>query len=197
MSKSEAENIMSIEKFRELMKKCDYVDKSSELYIMFHKLAQDALKITVQINNAYHPPEELRELFSELIGKKVPDTFCLFPPFYTECGKNITLGENVFINAGCKFQDQAGITIGDGCLIGHNVTIATLNHDSNPAKRANMIPKAVKIGKNVWIGSNTTILPGIEIGDGAVIGAGSIVTKNVPANMIVAGNPAKIIKRAD
>ena len=189
------EMVMSIEQFRERMLRREYVDAGSELFIMFHQLTQEALKITMEINNKYHTPEELRELFSKLTGKRVPDTFSLFPPFYTECGKNITLGENIFINACCKFQDQGGITIGDGCLFGHGVTIATLNHEFNPENRASIMPNPVKIGKNVWVGSNSTILPGVEIGDGAIIGAGSIVTKNVPKNTIVAGNPARIIRK--
>ena len=188
---------MNIEKFRELMLKREYVKANSELAEMFHKLAQEALKITVEINNKYHTPEEIVELFSELTGHRVDKTFRLFPPFYTDCGKNIILGQNVFINACCKFQDQGGIIIGDGCLIGHNVTIATLNHETNPENRTNIIPSPVKIGKNVWIGSDSTILPGVEIGDGAIIGAGSTVTKNIPQNTIVAGNPAKIIKKID
>ena len=156
-----------------------------------------ATKITVEINNKYHTPEEIVELFSELTGHRVDKTFRLFPPFYTDCGKNIILGQNVFINACCKFQDQGGITIGNNCLIGHNVTIATLNHDFNPEKRASITPNPVKIGNNVWIGSDSTILPGVTIGDGAIIGAGSIVTKNVPVNTVVAGNPAKFIRKIE
>ena len=188
---------MNIEKFRELMLKRESVKANSELAEMFHKLAQEALKITVEINNKYHTPEEIVELFSELTGHRVDKTFRLFPPFYTDCGKNIILGQNVFINACCKFQDQGGITIGNNCLIGHNVTIATLNHDFNPEKRASITPNPVKIGNNVWIGSDSTILPGVTIGDGAIIGAGSIVTKNVPVNTVVAGNPAKFIRKIE
>lgn len=187
-------NYMDIEKFRELMQKQAYVEAGTELSEMFHNLAQEALKITVEINNKYHTPEEITALFSELTGKKVHESFRLFPPFYTDCGKNITLGKNVFINACCKFQDQGGITIGDNCLIGHNVTIATLNHDFSPKKRANITPRPVNIGDNVWIGSDSTILPGVTIGSGAIVGAGSIVTKDVPENTTVAGNPAKIIR---
>ncbi len=192
-----SEMIMDIEKFRELMARREYVDSSSELFIMFHELAQAALKITVEINNKYHTPEEIVDLFSELTGRRVPATFRLFPPFYTECGKNIIIGENVFINACCRFQDQGGIMIGDGSLIGHNVTIATLNHELDPKNRASIIPSPVKIGKNVWIGSDATILPGVEIGDGAVVGAGSVVTKSVPNNTVVAGNPAGIIRKIE
>lgn len=188
---------MNIEEFRLKMARKEYVDSTSGLLQKFHELSQEALKITSQINNSYHTPEEIRELFSKLIGKKVPDTFCLFPPFYSECGKNITVGENVFINACCKFQDQGGITIGNNCLIGHNVTIATLNHDFNPKKRANINPNSVTIGDNVWIASDSSILPNVVIGDGAIVGAGSVVTKNVPKNTVVAGNPARIIKEIE
>lgn len=188
---------MNIEEFREAMARREYVDSESGLLEEFHKLAQEAFKITTKINSGYHTKEEIRDLFSELIGKKVPDSFCLFPPFYSECGKNITVGENVFINACCKFQDQGGITIGNNCLIGHNVTIATLNHDFDPSKRANINPSPVVIGNNVWIASDSTILPGITIEDGAIIGAGSVVTKNVQKNTIVAGNPARVIKKIE
>ena len=137
---------------------------------------------------------ELRQLFSELIGQKVDDKFGLFPPFYTDYGKNITLGKGVFINEGCCFQDQGGIEIGDNALIGQQVVIATLNHDLAPDKRSNMIPAPVKIGKNVWVGAHATILAGVTLGDNAVVAAGAVVTKDVPANVVVGGFPAKIIK---
>ena len=188
---------MDLEQFYKDMKEQKPVIAGSELMVMFHKLSQEAMKITNQINNKYNSPEQIRELFSELIGKEVDKTFGLFPPFYTDCGKNIIIGKNVFINACCRFQDQGGIEIGDGCLIGHNVTIATLNHDFNPQKRANITSKPVKLGKNVWIGSDSTILPGVIVGDGAIVGAGSVVTKNVLPNTIVAGNPAKFIKKIE
>ncbi len=184
---------VNIEKFREIMATGKIVE--SDMLQVFHRLSQDALKITMELNNKYHTPEEIVELFSTLTGEKVDKTFRLFPPFYTDCGKNITVGKNVFINACCKFQDQGGIIIGNGVLIGHNVTLATLNHDERPEFRQNIYPKPIKIGNNVWIGSNATILAGVTIGDGAIIGANAVVTKDIPQNMVAVGIPAKVIRK--
>ena len=188
---------MNINDFLEYMQSQKVVETGSPVLEMFHKLSQDALKITMEINNKYHTPEELVELFSELTGKQIDSSFRVFPPFYTDCGKNITIGRNVFINMCCKFQDQGGITIGDGCLIGHNVTLATLNHDINPKNRQAILPAPITIGKNVWIGADVTVLSGVTIGDNSIIGAGSVVTKDVPPNCISAGNPCKIIRYID
>ena len=168
------------------------VTAESPVHQTMHLLSQEALRITMEINSRYHTPDEINALLSELTGE--PVSVGLFPPFYTDCGKNIHLGKGVFINAGCKFQDQGGIWIGDGALIGHNTVLATLNHGLLPEERHDLIPKPIRIGKNVWIGSNSTILPGVTIGENAVIGAGSVVTKDIPANMIAVGTPAKVIK---
>lgn len=166
----------------------------SEAHRFMHSVSQEAMKLTAEINGSYHTPEELRELFSRLTGKPVDESFGIFQPFYTDCGKNIHVGKNVFINMGCKFQDQGGIFIGDGALIGHNVVLATLNHAESPADRASMIPAPIHIGKNVWIGANATVLPGVTIGDGAIVGAGAVVTRDVPENTIVCGVPAKVLR---
>ena len=156
--------------------------------------SQEAQKITCELNYKYHDLDEIRELFSKLIGRKVSDDFRVFPPFTTDFGKNIHLGKNVFINSGCRFQDQGGIYIGDNVLIGHNVVLATLNHEENPQKRGNLIPAPVKIGNDVWIGSNVTVLSGVTIGDGAIIAAGAVVTRDVESNTVAAGVPARYIR---
>ena len=126
--------------------------------MMFHQLSQEALKITAEINGKYHTPEQLHDLLEQLWGREVPKTVGMFPPFHTDCGKNTVVGERVFINMGCKFQDQGGITIDEGALIGHNVVLATINHDLDPAKRQSMSYAPIHIGKNVWIGANATVL---------------------------------------
>ncbi|MBC3887470.1 sugar O-acetyltransferase [Acetobacterium paludosum] len=188
---------MVINDFLSHLNRGETVMGGSEVHRMMHELSQEALKVTAEINGSYHTPEEIRVLFSRLIGKPVDETFAMFPPFYTDCGKNIQVGKNVFINSGCQLQDQGGISIGDGALIGHNVVLATLNHDIDPDRRSDMHPASIIIGKNVWIGANVTVVPGVAIGAGAVIAAGAVVTKNVPPNVIVGGVPAKIINRIE
>ena len=186
---------VDLDEFRKIMATGNIVE--DEMLKTFNILSQEALKITMEINNKYHTPEEIVDLFSELTGRKVDKSFRLFPPFHTDCGKNIKVGKNVFINSCCKFQDQGGIEIGDGVLIGHNVTLATLNHDERPQFRQYIYPKPIKIGNNVWIGSNATILQGVTIGDGAIVGANAVVTKDIPENTIVAGVPAKVIRKIE
>ena len=175
----------------------DTVGEDPEVIELMRYYSRQAQKITMEINTKYHEPEELAELFSQLIGKPVGEKFGLFPPFYTDFGKNITIGKNVFINSDCKFQDQGGITIDDGALIGHGVVLATLNHDMDPAKRQQLHPAPIHIGKCVWIGANATVTGGVTIGDNSIVAAGAVVTKDVPANVVVGGVPAKFIKKIE
>ncbi|WP_182357680.1 sugar O-acetyltransferase [Tomitella gaofuii] len=166
----------------------------SPLHAVMHATAQEALRITSELNGGYHEPEQVRELLSELTGTCVDETVTVFPPLRADFGKNIRLGKRVFINSGCVFQDQGGVTIGDDCLIGHNATLATLDHDLDPARRADMHPARITIGRNVWIGANVTVLRGVTIGDDAVVGAGSLVTKDVPAGAVAVGSPARVVR---
>lgn len=188
---------MNIEKFFNHLNQGLPVESGSEFFTVMHALSQDALKLTTELNGSYHSPDEIRAIFSRLIGQTIDETFAVFPPFYTDCGRNIHIGKNVFINSGCRFQDQGGIFIGNGVLIGHNVVLATLNHDIHPDRRANLKPAPIHIGNNVWIGAQATVLPGVTIGDGAIIAAGAVVNRDVPENVIVGGVPAKIIKKIE
>lgn len=164
------------------------------VHLYMRQAAQRAQRLTAELNGSYHEPEEVVRLFSELIGKPAGEGFCLFPPFYTDYGQNITVGRDVFLNAGCQFQDQGGITIGDGSLIGHNVVLATLNHREEPERRQETVPAPIVIGKNVWIGANAVVTPGVTIGDGAIVAAGAVVTRDVPANTVVGGVPARVLR---
>lgn len=185
---------ITVEEYLREMKPGYRVTAGSEAHQVMHEIAQNAIRVTMEINNRYHTHEELLALMSELTGTEIDESFGMFPPFYTDCGRNIHIGKNVFINAGCKFQDQGGIYIGDGTLIGHNAVVATINHREDPAHRGDMEFQPVYIGKNVWIGANVTILPGVTIGDGAVIAAGAVVTKNIPENTVASGVPAKYLR---
>lgn len=185
---------MTTKEFIEIMNSGDLIKAGSTIHETMHRLSQEAIRITLQINNSYHSHEELISLMSELIGEHVDDSFNLFPPFNTDCGKNIYFGKRVFVNSGCKFQDQGGIFIGDDVLVGHNCMIATLNHAEEPENRGDMVPKPVRIGGKVWIGANVTILPGVTVGEGAIIAAGAVVTKDVAPRTVVGGIPAKQIK---
>ena len=185
---------MERDEFLACMRRGETADGGSDAHEWMHRLAEEAQQLTAKLNNAYHTPEEIRAIMSEIIGKPVDETFRLFPPFYTDCGKNITIGKNVFINSGCHFQDQGGVTIEDGCLIGAQVEFATINHGQDPAHRTDNHFAPIHLGKRVWIGSHATILPGVTIGDNSIVAAGAVVTKEVPPNVIVAGVPARIIK---
>jgi acetyltransferase-like isoleucine patch superfamily enzyme len=188
---------MNIEQFKKDIQINNYILAGSKSHILMHQVSDEARKITSELNSKYHPMSDIQKLFFDLIGRPLDDTFGLFPPFYTDFGKNIIIGKRVFINEGCCFQDQGGIEIGDDCLIGQQVVIATLNHNAVPEKRKDMIAKPVKIGNKVWVGAHATILQGVTIGDNAIIAAGAVVTKDVPANVIVGGVPAKIIKHIE
>ena len=185
---------MELKDFLEKMNTGEEIEAGSEYHIFMYGLSQEALRITAKMNNAYHSPEELVGVMRELTSQPDFPSFGLFPPFYTDCGKNIHFGQNVFINSGCRFQDQGGIWIGDNALIGHNAVLVTLNHNPDPQKRGNLIPSRIVIGNDVWLGANVTVLPGVTIGDGAIIAAGAVVTKDVPARTVAGGVPAKVIK---
>ena len=189
--------IMDLKNFLEHMNNQKTVIYPSEVQEMCDELLLEATQIKMKLNCEYHSEDEVREIFGELTGQEVNETLRLIPPFHTDCGKNIHIGENVFINSNCTMQDQGGIYIGDNVLIGHNACILTLNHDFNPEKRANLHPSPVHIGNGVWLGSNVTVLPGVTIADGAIVAAGAVVTKDVPADTIVAGVPAKIIRKVE
>lgn len=185
---------MKTEEYLAYLREGRVVKGGSEMHQMMHRVSQQALQITAELNGSYHPPEEIRKLMEQLTGRPLDQTFSMFPPFYTECGRNIYIGKHVFINCCCHFQDQGGVYIGDGSLIGSFVVMATINHGQSPSERTDNRPAPIHIGKNVWIGSHATILPGVTVGDNAIVAAGAVVTKDVPANTIVGGVPARKLK---
>jgi acetyltransferase-like isoleucine patch superfamily enzyme len=155
-----------------------------------------AMAITAKLNRlTFDDADEIRALFSELIGKKVDSSFLLIPPFYTAGGDEIRVGRNVFVNQNCTFYDLGGLDIADDVMIGPNVSLITTGHPVEPSqRRAATIGKPIAIERNVWIAAGATIIGGVTVGENSVVAAGSVVTKDVPANALVGGNPARVIR---
>jgi acetyltransferase-like isoleucine patch superfamily enzyme len=155
-----------------------------------------AMAITAALNRlTFNDAEEIRALFSELIGKKVDDSFLLIPPFFTAGGDEIRVGRNVFVNQNCTFYDLGGLELADDVMIGPNVSIITTGHPLEPSqRRAATVGKPIVIERNVWIAAGATIIGGVTVGENSVVAAGSVVTRNVAPNTLVGGNPARVIR---
>lgn len=155
-----------------------------------------AMAITAKLNRlTYDDADEIRALFSELIGKKVDDSFSLIPPFYNTGGSYISIGRNVFVNQNCTFYDLGGLDIADDVMIGPNVSLITSGHPIEPSqRRAAVVAKPIVIERNVWIAAGATIIGGVTVGENSVVAAGSVVTRDVPPNTLVGGNPARVIR---
>lgn len=155
-----------------------------------------AMAITAALNRlTYNDAAGVRALFSELIGKPVDESFVLIPPFYTTGGLEITVGRNVFVNQNCTFYDLGGLEIGDDVMIGPNVSIITSGHPLEPSRRRDgVIATPIVIERNVWIAAGAIIIGGVTVGENSVVAAGSVVTRDVPPNTLVAGNPARVVR---
>lgn len=148
--------------------------------------------------NSLRPSEHARreEIIRGLLGS-CGEQFHINQPFRCDYGCNIYIGENFFANFNLTILDEAEVRIGNNVFIGPNVSMYTACHPLEPEARNTGVEWAepITIGNNVWIGGGATILPGVTVGDNAVIGAGSVVTRDVPGNTVVAGNPAKVIRQ--
>jgi len=161
---------------------------------------QEVVTRTIKLNaklNTSEDVEQIRKNVSEIIGTDIDESTIIFVPFYTNFGRFITIGKNVFINHACSFLDMGGITIEDNVLIGPKVNLITENHPLNPNDRKTLICKPIVIKRSAWIGAAATILPGVTIGENAVVAAGAVVTADVAPNTIVGGIPAKFIKNIE
>lgn len=165
-------------------------------FAVVNSIVGETLRLIGKLN-ASGDISEAREVLSQIFGKQVDESTVVFPPFTTNFGRFTRIGKNVFINHGCSFLDLGGITIEDQVLIGPQVKLVTENHPLDPATRKGLITKPILIKRNAWIGAGATILPGVTVGENAVVAAGSVVTKDVAANTVVGGIPAKLIKNID
>ena len=153
------------------------------------------IRKATEMNTGYRTPEEVHGFMTEILGKRLPQSTTVLPPFYIDYGKPVSIGEDCFIQQCCTFFGRCGITIGNGVFIGPKVNLITINHDTDPENRSATYGKPIVIEDKVWIGINSAVLPGVRIGYGSIIGANSVVTKDVPPMTIVAGNPARVIKK--
>ena len=151
-------------------------------------------ELSVQLNNSTHI-DQVRTILSDIIGATIDQSTRIFPPFYTNFGRFITLGKNVFINHACSFLDLGGITIEDDVLIGPKVNLITENHPLEPGERQALLLGSITIKRNAWIGAAATILPGVTVGENAVVAVSEVVSEDVPANTVVGGIPAKELKK--
>lgn len=174
-----------------------YVDPSEEVFKEIHKILEENATNIAKLNNGIHTKEEKNKIISEIIGEKIDKSVDIMLPFYTDFGKHIKFGKNIFINIGVMFTDLGGITIEDKVLIGPGSKLLSVNHPVNPEKRRGLEVAPILIKENVWIGANATILAGVTIGKNSIIAAGAVVNKDVPDNVIVGGIPAKILKKIE
>lgn len=155
-----------------------------------------AMRLTAELNKlSFDDIVRVREIFSELIGQKIDDTFTLIPPFYSAYGLDIRVGHKVFINQCCTLYDLGGLEIGDHVMIGPNVNIITTGHPLDPSLRRDYVEaKPIIIEDNVWIAAGATIIGGVVVGKNSVVAAGAVVTRSIPKNSFVAGLPARVIR---
>lgn len=162
-------------------------------YFKIQEVVNRTIRLSADLNTSINI-DQIRERISDITGFQLDASTTIFAPFYTNFGRFTHIGKNVFINHACSFLDMGGITIEDEVLLGPKVNLITENHPLDPANRRALICKPIVIKRNAWIGAAVTILPGVTIGENAVIAAGAVVTTDVPANTVVGGVPAKIIK---
>lgn len=170
-----------------------YKDTTQELI----NARKETVFLTDQYNKTYGQAPEIREAILEKILGKMGENVFFEPSFRCEFGYNIEIGNNFYANFDCIMLDGGGIEIGDNVLFGPRVSIYTSRHAFDPQERAAgaCFSQKVKIGNNVWVGGGVHMDCGITIGDNSIIGAGSVITRDIPANVVAAGVPCRVIRK--
>lgn len=179
----------------ERMRSGELILESDPDYPAVYEAILRAQRLTAKLNTSVLDPGEARALLGELMGAELDPTTWILPPFYTDFGQFTRFGSRAFVNSGCMFMDRGGITVEDEVFIGPGVHIITENHPEDPALRHNVYTRPILIRRNAWIGARAVILPGVIVGENAIVGAGAVVTRDVEDNTIVAGNPARVIRK--
>lgn len=172
----------------------EFIAQHHERFAEIHQEVEANRPHVAVLQNASSSRQELEEAFLAMTGQVLDPSVAINLPLYTDYGKNIRLGKDIFINTGVMLTDLGGIRIDDRVLIGPFAKILSVNHPTSPKDRRGLILQEVHIKENAWIGSGAIILPGVTVGKHAIVSAGAVVTKDVPDNVIVAGVPARVIK---
>ena len=178
----------------ERMRRGERITESDPDFPRLWEEVETTRRLVGELNTGYHSPDEVRALLEQIWEQPLDASVRMFPPFYTAFGKLTRVGKEVFINFGCTFLDQGGITIEEGVFIGPGAKIITEHHPEEPALRHRLLVKPVVIRRNAWIGTGAMILPGVTVGENAIVGAGAVVTKDVPDDAVVAGTPARVLR---
>ena len=166
-------------------------------YELLIKEILETIRYADEMNCGHKNQDEIHEYMGKILGKPLDNSTTVLPPLYIDYGKPVTIGKRCFIQQCCTFFGRGGISIGNDVFIGPKVNLITINHDPNPDNRSATYGRKIKIEDKVWIGINSTILPGVTLGYGCIVGAGSVVTHDVEPMTIVAGNPARVIKKIE
>ncbi len=186
--------IMNNQSIIERLRAGELLRKDDPEYGAFGEVVSRTIRLCVEMNTTATHVDQVRDQLSIIIGNPIDESTTIFPPFYTNFGRSISLGKNVFINHACSFLDIGGISIEDDVQIGPRVNLTSENHPLDPGDRKTVIPSPVLIKRNAWIGAGATILPGVTVGENAIVAAGAVVSRDVPPNTVVAGVPAKVIR---
>ena len=178
----------------ERMKAGEPIRLDDPQYYKVQDIVSLTIKLIIELNATSTDVDQIRKRLSVLTGADIDMSTIIFAPFYTNFGRFIELGKNVFINHACSFLDMGGITLEDNVLIGPKVNLITENHPIEPKDRKALICRPILVKSNAWIGAAATILPGVTIGENAIVAAGAVVTSDVRSNTVVAGMPARVVK---
>ncbi|KAJ2162863.1 hypothetical protein GGF46_000245 [Coemansia sp. RSA 552] len=161
------------------------------------QMRKESKELCTTISNSRYSPKQLTQAISSLLGSVGDDKAIIEGPVFFDYGRNTHVGKRFYMNAMCTILDCARVDIGDDVMMGPHVQIYTPEHPIDPKERLSGLHYArpVKIGDNVWVGGGAIILSGVTVGNGVTIGAGSVVTRDVPDNVVVVGNPARVVKR--